>query len=264
MIEKGTLYPLLDKGFLRYRDSMGVDLDIAKCARISYNGDVGRDILENRDVRLIERLLNDNHTSPFEHCIISFEVKAPIFVFRQWLRHRFFSYSEMSYRYKKAESGFYEPSKNDITCQSKDNKQMRTEVVIEDNETVAKEIYKAYTFSNKVYDFIIGMGCPRELARIILPCGAYSRMIATGSLHNWMHFLNLRLEEDAQTEIRVYAVKILEVLKDLFPTTINQFLKIRKKNKLVKILDKKGFFNKNTNLTYEQYIDCMNTINKGD
>jgi len=217
---------VLDHGFIRLVDSMGNDLSIVRNARVSYDADwrAGED--EGSDTRLIKYLYNNSHNTPFEAVTVTFEVKAPIFVFRQWHRHRTQSYNELSARYRPLSEEFYVPDVKQITMQSKDNKQMRTDEQHPCSQHLQSEIKRANQKSFKTYKYLLGQGCPRELARTVLPVGTYSHMFATANLHNWFRFLGERLHPHAQYEIRVYAEAILELLEPIAPVAVNAFKEI--------------------------------------
>ena len=216
---------LLDHGFVRLVDHMGSDLSISRNARVSYDAEwrAGED--EGSDARLINYLYNNGHNTPFEAVTLTFEVKAPIFVFRQWHRHRTQSYNELSARYRELPEEFYIPEATQITTQSTDNKQMRTDEVHPEAELfrqMMRENNEAAFAMNK--DMIAG-GCPRELARSILPVSTYSHMFATMNLNNLFKFLAERLHPHAQYEIRVYAEAMLELIKDVAPVAVAAFKK---------------------------------------
>lgn len=199
------------------------DLEIIRNARVSYDGDwrTGEDA--DKDAKLINYLVKNKHTSPLECVSFTFHVKAPIFVFRQWHRHRTVSINEISARYAKLDEGFYVPEWEQITQQSKDNKQMRTNEMHPDAAAMASDLEVAFDVANQTYNDLIERGCPRELARSVLPVSAYSRMFFTQNLHNLFHFLNLRLHEHAQYEIRVYAEAILKLIEPYAPITVRAF-----------------------------------------
>ena len=209
---------ILDHGYLQLVDHMGSDLSIVRSARVSYNGKG-----KSTDERLINYLMKNGHNTPFESCVVTFEVQLPIFVARQWHRHRTQSYNEISARYTEMEELFYVPEVNLITTQSKDNKQMRTDKV----HPKAKEMQKIIETSNKCcfqnYKALIDAGSPRELARSVLPVGTYTKMFAVANLNNWFKFLAERLHPHAQYEIRVYAEAILNELEVLYPIATNTF-----------------------------------------
>ncbi len=214
---------LLNHGSLRLVESMGNDLSIVRSARVSYNADwrTGED--EGKDEKLIAYLMKNKHTTPFESVVFTFEVKAPIFVFRQWHRHRTWSFNEISARYSELPEEFYIPLLENITLQSKDNKQARTVEQHQDASYISTYIEKVSSQAFAQYKEFLEMGCPRELARSILPVGTYSKMFATVDLHNLFHFLRLRLHEHAQYEIRVYAEAILELVEPVVPIAVKYF-----------------------------------------
>jgi thymidylate synthase (FAD) len=214
---------ILDNGHVRLIDWMGNDLSIARNARVSYDAEwrAGED--KGSDARLIKYLWKNGHTSPFESCTVTFDVKAPIFVLRQWHRHRTQSYNEVSARYTELPSEFYLPDIEQITTQSTDNKQMRTEEVHKNAEELRQLIRISNEGSLAVYQKLIEEGCPRELARSVIPVGTYSHMFATANLLNWLKFLKERLHPHAQYEIRVYAEAIRDYLRVLYPTTMEVF-----------------------------------------
>jgi thymidylate synthase (FAD) len=214
---------VLDHGLVRLVDHMGNDLSIVRAARVSYDADwrTGED--EGKDEKLIAYLLKNRHTSPFEAVTFTFEVKAPLFVFRQWHRHRTWSYNEVSARYSELPEEFYVPELHDITEQSTSNKQMRTDAQHPQALLMQSYMRKAMLDAFALYKELLAQGCPRELARAVLPCSTYSRMFATVDLHNLFHFLRLRLHEHAQKEIRVYAEAMLELVTPIVPFSIAAF-----------------------------------------
>ena len=224
---------VLDHGLVRLVDSMGTDLSVVRAARISYNAEwrTGED--EGKDAKLLNYLVKNKHTSPFESCVFTFEVKAPIFVFRQWHRHRTWSFNEISARYAELPEEFYVPEPHLIGTQSKDNKQVRDivtaavevggfEVRDRDND-VAGLIRSNCEHSFRAYRAMLSAGVPRELARSVLPVATYSHMFATCDLHNLMHFLKLRLHSHSQYEIRVYAEAILKLIEPIVPHSVAAF-----------------------------------------
>lgn len=198
------------------------DLEVVRNARVSYDADwrVGDD---NKDAKLIDYLIRNRHTSPFEAMVFTFEIKAPIFVIRQWHRHRTWSYNEVSARYAELPEEFYVPAVEQITTQSASNKQMRTT----ERHPYAASYQKAFERQCKeVFTLYQGMlvdGIPRELARGVLPLNTYTRMFATVDLHNLFHFLSLRLHEHAQYEIRVYAEALLKLIEPICPVAVAAF-----------------------------------------
>jgi thymidylate synthase (FAD) len=216
-------YNVLDHGLVRLVDSMGSDLSVVRSARVSYDAEwrAGEDA--GKDAKLINYLLKNGHTSPFECVSFTFEVKAPIFVFRQWHRHRTWSFNEISARYAELPAEFYVPDLNQITSQSSSNKQMRTDEQHSDASIYQKLIEDTCAYAFVAYGCMIQNGVPRELARGVLPVNTYSHMFATVDLHNLFHFLKLRLHSHAQYEIRVYADAILKLIEPIVPEAVKAF-----------------------------------------
>lgn len=216
---------LLDHGHVRLVDSMGNDLSIVRAARVSYDADwrAGED--EGKDEKLIGYLMANRHTSPFEHVTFTFEVKAPIFVFRQWHRHRTWSFSEISARYSELPEEFYVPEAAGITTQSVANKQQRTEEKLANAAICRDLIDSSCTAAFTRYRTLLSLGCPRELARSVLPVATYSKMFATIDLHNLFGFLRLRNHSHAQYEIQVYAEAMLELIRPIVPVAVAAFEK---------------------------------------
>lgn len=167
---------VLDHGFVRLVDSMGDDLSIVRNARVSYDAEwrTGED--KGSDHRLIKYLYKHHHNTPFESVTFTFDVKAPIFVLRQWHRHRTQSYNELSARYRPLPAEFYIPAGEQITTQSTDNKQMRTDEIHPEAELFQQMMNIANKQSFSVYETLKDKGCPRELARSVLPVATYSHM----------------------------------------------------------------------------------------
>ncbi len=220
---------LLDHGFVRLIDSMGDDLSIISSARVSYDAEwrTGED--EGKDAKLINYLMKNRHTTPFEAVAFTFEVKAPIFVLRQWHRHRTWSYNEVSARYTELPAEFYVPEIDKIGTQSVHNKQMRS-VGGNDNPDFCRACCLQMKEQNEsafdLYKEMLHNGVPRELARSVLPVATYSHMFASVNLHNLFHFLKLRLDEHAQYEIEVYAEAILGLITPVVPVAVSAFLEI--------------------------------------
>ena len=215
--------PALDHGFIRLVDHMGGDLSIVRSARVSYDAEwrAGED--EGKDAKLIHYLLKNKHTSPFESVTFTFDVKAPIFVFRQWHRHRTWAFSEISARYAELPSDFYVPALDQLTTQSKSNKQMRT---VEQHPQAAefrRKILDSCSAAFVLYKEMLAAGAPRELARGVLPVNTYSHMFATVNLLNLMRFLSLRQHEHSQYEIRVYADAMLDLIEPVVPVAVAAF-----------------------------------------
>src|SRR5688572_12363882 len=222
---------VLDHGFVRLVDHMGSDLSIVRAARVSYNAEWrgGFDRDEQKDVKLIHYLMEHKHTSPFEAVTFTFEVKAPIFVFRQWHRHRTWSYNEVSARYTELEEDFYIPDAVVVGYQSKSNKQARDLSTDLDKEILDSRLRERLLLRKHcekafgLYHGLLESGWPRGHARLCLPVNTYSRMFATVYLHNLFQFLCLRLHPHAQYEIRVYAEAILELINHVVPVAVRAF-----------------------------------------
>jgi len=211
---------LLDHGFVRLVDHMGDDLSIVRAARVSYDAAWRAGENHGSDGRLIRYLWMHHHTTPFEAVAFTFEVKAPIFVLRQWHRHRTWSFNEVSARYTELPEEFYVPSPEMIGQQSTSSKQARV-ISGEGNISAAIKMRTAGVRAFKCYHELLGQGVPRELARSVLPVATYSHMFATVDLLNLMKFLTLRCHEHAQYEIRVYAEAMRELIRPIVPTAIS-------------------------------------------
>lgn len=215
---------VLDHGYVRLVNNMGDDLSIVRSARVSYDAEWRSGEDDGKDEKLIRYLMKNRHTSPFEAVTFTFEVKAPIFVFRQWHRHRTWSYNEVSARYSELPEEFYIPDAEVVGVQHSSNKQMRDLSqpandmsnwldAMRSHNQVAFELYRA----------LMKEGMPRELARSVLPVSTYSHMFATVNLHNLFHFLRLRLHPHAQHEIQVYAAAMLALIEPVVPVAVDAF-----------------------------------------
>ncbi len=225
--ETGNKIDVLDHGFVRLVDYMGDDLSIVRAARVSYAAAWRAGVDEGSDAKLIQYLWKNRHTSPFEAVTLTWEVKAPIFVFRQWHRHRTWSYSELSGRYKELPNEFYIPGASIIGAQSKDNKQGRDigEIPNPFDEPPSRsadiDVYESMCkMAFRTYEDLLREGWPRELARAVLPVSTYSHMFATVNLRNLFHFLDLRLHEHAQWEIQQYAKAMKELSLEVAPVAV--------------------------------------------
>lgn len=227
---------VLDHGFVRLVDQMGSDLSIVRNARVSYDADwrAGED--PGSDSRLINYLMRNGHNTPFEAVTLTFDIKLPIFVVRQWHRHRTWSYNEISARYKQLPQEFYVPEPHVIGKQNKDNKQMCDPMTREEYKNldpseqskVAIIIGGMTSLNNTsftMYQDLIIRGVPRELARTVLPVATYTHMFATVNLHNLFRFLKERLHKHAQYEIRQYAQTILNMVSVTCPVAVAAFKK---------------------------------------
>jgi thymidylate synthase (FAD) len=214
--------PVPSKGFVRLVDYMGSDQSIVQAARVSYGAGT-KSVREDRG--LIRYLMRHDHTTPFEMVVLKFHVKAPIFVVRQWLRHRMASVNEESARYSIMKEEFHEPAWEDVGFQSKDNKQGRA------GDAVPDEIVRRFLNFLKEdreaayahYEQFLEDNIARELARIVLPLSLYSEFYWQMNLHNLLHFLRLRMDPHAQKEIRDYANQVAICVQAVAPIAWEAF-----------------------------------------
>lgn len=213
--------PVLDKGFVRLVDYMGGDARIVQAARVSY-GEGTKTFRQDRG--LINYLMRNWHTSPFEQVQLTFHTKMPVFVARQWVRHRTARLNEISGRYSVMKDEFYVPAPEHVCYQSDDNKQGRSEClpreaaqqVIDRFEAEQRLIYAHYTE-------LLEQGVARELARANLPLSLYTEWYWQIDLHNLFHFLHLRMDPHAQYEIRVYAEAMAKCAQAVAPLAYEAF-----------------------------------------
>jgi thymidylate synthase (FAD) len=215
-------FPVLDKGFIRLVDYLGGDERVVQSARVSY-GEGTKSYRE--DAALIDYLLRNSHTSPFEQIVLTFHVKLPIFVARQWVRHRTARLNEISGRYSILKDDFYVPKAEDVALQSTDNKQGRSAEALD--PVLAEKIRAALANGQKsayaAYSSLVDEGIARELARINLPLSLYTEWYWQIDLHNLFNFLKLRLDAHAQKEIRLYAEVLFEIAKKVAPRCCESF-----------------------------------------
>ncbi|MBN2279656.1 MAG: FAD-dependent thymidylate synthase [Candidatus Marinimicrobia bacterium] len=215
-------YKVLDHGFVRLVDYMGGDQRIVQSARVSY-GKGTKSVREDRG--LINYLISHEHTSPFEQVMLTFHCKMPIFVARQWVRHRTARINEISGRYSVMENEFYVPPADQISFQNKDNRQGRSldEVPEELKQKVLDLLIKSNKQSYHDYNAMLEDDLARELARINLPLSLYTQWYWNIDLHNLFHFLKLRLDYHAQWEIREYGKVMAEMAKAVAPIAYQAF-----------------------------------------
>ena len=218
-------YPVLDHGFVRVIDYMGDDAAICQAARVSYGK--GTKSVSN-DEGLIRYLMRHWHSTPFEMCEVKFHVKLPVFVARQWIRHRTANVNEYSARYSILDREFYIPQPDDLAAQSQVNNQGRGEALT--GEEAARVLEYLKGDAARCYDHYEEMisqegqqGLARELARMNLPANVYTQWYWKVDLHNLFHFLRLRADSHAQYEIRVYAEQMCELVKDWVPFAYSAF-----------------------------------------
>lgn len=237
---EGMLYkavPVLDHGFVRVIDYMGTDSAIVQAARVSYGAGTKK---VNEDAGLINYLLRHRHTTPFEMCEIKFHIKLPIFIARQWIRHRTANVNEYSGRYSIMDKEFYIPAPEHLAAQSQSNRQGRGEVLDGKDAQRVLDILKADSVNAYAhYEEMMNAdeagnvidpskpGLARELARMNLPVNFYTQWYWKIDLHNLMHFLSLRADSHAQYEIRAYADVMLDMLKAWVPITYQAFVDYR-------------------------------------
>ena len=215
----------LDKGFVRLVDSMGGDDAIVQAARVSYGQGTSK---VSQDRGLIRYLMRHRHTTPFEMVEFKFHCKMPIFVARQWVRHRTANINEYSLRYSEARDEFYIPDSKNIQFQSALNKQGRSGIVPENLKNKVLKYFKDISErSFEMYQELNKAGIARELARSILPVNIYTEWYWKNDLHNLLHFIGLRSDSHAQYEIRVYADIMLDTLKKWVPITYEAFMDYR-------------------------------------
>lgn len=211
--------PVLDKGRVRLVDSMGSDLSVVRAARVS-TGSRPEDASKGaeRDAKLIRYLLKHEHGTPFEHNAFTFYIKAPVFVERQWLRHRIGSFNEISGRYTEYEPEFYVPEH--ARAQAVRNKQgsLPADDALLD-ELLGNAVRSTIEYAFTQYKHLLGEGIARELARLVLPINLYTEWYWTVNARSLMNFLALRTNEDAQLEMREYAQAIEGLWSERMPVT---------------------------------------------
>lgn len=213
--------PVLDKGFVRMVDYLGGDERIVQAARVSYGAGTKS---FRQDRGLIHYLLRNAHTSPFEQVILTFHCKMPMFVARQWVRHRTARLNEISARYSVMKEDFYVPAPEHVSVQSTDNKQGRGETVSpQEAQAVIDQMEMTYRDAYARYEQMLEKGIARELARAILPVSLYTEWYWQIDLHNLFHFLRLRMDPHAQYEIRAFAEAMAKCAKAVAPLAYEAF-----------------------------------------
>ena len=275
------VYPALDHGFIRVVDYMGDDQAVVQAARVSYGKGTSR-VSEDRG--LIRYLMRHRHSTPFEMCEIKLHVKLPMFIARQWIRHRTASINEYSARYSVLDKEFYIPNAKDLAVQSKSNMQGRGDVLSEKASNEALEMLKRdaencfetyeYLLNERSNGDIIDSnrdGLARELARINLTLNTYTQWYWKTNLHNLMNFIYLRADSHAQYEIRVYADIIYEIMKAWVPITADAFnsyrsgsieLSAEAMNVIKIMLAGKKIDQKSSGLSLREWNELMNSLDK--
>src|SRR5216117_1916417 len=215
--------PVLDHGFVRLDDAMASDLSVVNGARVSFAR--RKEELDESDEGLIRFLMRDRHGTPFEHNAFRFHIRCPIFVAREWFRHRIGSFNEFSMRYAKATDDFYVPDADDVRTQvGKPGAYSFEPVEPEIAERTREELQAVYETAFAAYERLVELGVARELARAVMPVGAYTEFYWTVNARALMNFLSLRNAEFAQREIRRYAEAVEVFLAEKMPVTHAAFL----------------------------------------
>ena len=275
--------PILDHGFIRVVDYMGNDTSIVQAARVSYGKGTKK---VNTDSGLIKYLMRHWHSTPFEMCEIKYHVKLPIFIARQWIRHRTANVNEYSARYSILDKEFYLPSQENLAAQSQSNRQGRGDVL--EGEQAKKVLDLLKTDAERTYDNYEEMlnerydgskidenkiGLARELARMNLTLNTYTQWYWKTDLLNLMNFLRLRADHHAQYEIRAYADEMLNTLKKWVPITYEAFMDYRvggtevsSKGKLViqKLIKGENVTVEESGLSKREWNELMEAFNLKD
>lgn len=225
-----TEIKVLDHGYVKLIEDYGAgeadnpEAGIIEAARQSTQGSFRG---WEQDEKLLGYMFNNNHSTPFEFCGMVIEVQAPIFVFREWHRHRTQSYNEMSARYSPLPNVNYIPTMERLFLTQKGNKQAQaldgTELSVNEASKWIETLKDSYEANEMLYQTGLSMGLPKEVARVCVPVGRYSKMRASANLRNWLSFLTLRMHPAAQWEIRQYANAVGQIISEVFPRTWSLF-----------------------------------------
>jgi thymidylate synthase (FAD) len=222
VIPENTI-PVLDHGFVRLDDAMADDLSVVNGARVSFAR--RKEEMDDSDEGLIRFLMRDRHGTPFEHNSFRFHIRCPLFVAREWMRHRVGSFNEFSLRYAKATDDFYVPAAEDVRSQvGKPGAYSFEPVSGEVAEATREKLQAVYDHAYATYEELVELGVARELARCALPVGAYTEFYWTINARSLMNFLSLRNAETAQREIRRYAEACERFLEQHMPVTHEAFV----------------------------------------
>jgi len=204
-----------------YIDHMGTDITTVNAARISFNTE--KQELDDKDKKLIKYLSDNEHMSPFEHCVLTVIVECPLYIRSQIHRHRTFAYNEVSRRYTSENLEFFIP--DSIRKQSKSNRQASDGRVDNNSAISAIDIMEdAHKFALNQYETLLAIGVAREQARGVLPQNLMTKFYMTGNLRNWAHFVKQRLDSHAQEEVQLVGKQVLEILYDKFPEATKALL----------------------------------------
>ena len=222
MLTDDTIH-VLDHGFVRLDDVMASDLSVVNAARVSFAR--RKEEMDDSDAGLIRFLMRDRHGTPFEHNAFRFHIRAPIFVAREWMRHRVGSFNEFSLRYAKATEDFYVPEPEDVRSQvGKPGAYTFESLGPELAEETRDALRHVYEHAYSTYERLVEAGVAREVARSVLPVGAYTEFYWTVNARSLMNFVSLRAAETAQREIRRYAEAVERFLEQHMPITHAAFV----------------------------------------
>jgi thymidylate synthase (FAD) len=223
VIPESRTIEVLDHGFVRLDESMANDLSVVNAARVSFAR--RKEEMDDSDRGLIRFLLRESHGTPFEHNAFRFHIRAPIFVAREWFRHRVGSFNEFSMRYARATDDFYVPEADDVRTQvGKPGSYSFDPVEPEVAEATRDELRSVYETAFAAYERLVELGVARELARSVMPVGAYTEFYWTVNARSLMNFVSLRAAETAQREIRRYAEACERFLAEEMPVTYQAFV----------------------------------------
>ncbi len=215
-----------DIGAVEYISHMGNDLSVVNSARVSFG--VDKKQIDEKDIKLINYLMKHNHSSPFEHCVLTLKFTVPLFIRSQHHRHRTWSYNEISRRYTSVDMKFYEPNK--FRTQHKSNRQASSsddqiDPVLSCGTDCSESVNLHHQMSVNLYNKMLEAGVCREQARGVLPQNLYTEYYGTVNLHNLLKFISLRVHEGAQWEIQQVAKACLSIAKELFPHSVESYIK---------------------------------------
>ena len=220
-------------GSVEYISHMGNDLSVVNAARVSFGAE--KEDLDERDQKLINYLMEHNHTSPFEHCAITMRFTVPLFIRSQHHRHRTWAYNEISRRYTSVDMQFYAPSK--FRTQHKSNRQasnndlidptINSSYLLHGTDSASSALSKHHSASLSLYNGMIDAGVCREQARGVLPQNLYTQYYGTVNLHNLLKFVSLRIHKGAQWEIQQVARACLDIAKKHFPCSVESYIKLK-------------------------------------
>ena len=218
-------------GAVEYISHMGTDLTIVNAARVSFGSH--KQSLDDKDINLINYLMKHNHSSPFEHCSVTFRFVVPLFIRSQHHRHRTWSYNEISRRYTSVDLKFYEP--NSFRTQHKSNRQASNDELVNPTlsglingfDNASDAVKQHHTLSVGLYNSLISSGVCREQARGVLPQNLYTEYYGTVNLHNLLKFISLRTHAGAQWEIQQVAEACLRIATELFPHSVESYKKYK-------------------------------------